>query len=279
MPPGTVQSAALRGLSVTYREAGAGPPLLLVHGLFVSHAEWDDVVPLLARRFRCIAPDLPGHGESDCPSPADYPYTREAYAETLRALLEHVEAPRAHVCGHSMGGAVALTLAADHPDQVDRLVVIDSACFEFPMPLKGRLPLLPIVGAVLFKKLYLRPMFRDYFRNDVWSGHPGMDLERVDAFYRSFNRPGARDACYAALQRSIGDVGSLVPKIRRVAAPTRILWGADDRIFPASLGHRLVKEIPDATLDVIPHSGHSPNEEHPEVVAKLITDHLRPEVD
>src|SRR5690606_28965166 len=102
---------------------------------------------------------------------ARYPYTREAFAETVRELLRELGLERAHVCGHSLGGAVALTLAADHPDAVDRLAVLDSAVYEFNIPLKGRIPLIPVVGPIVFKRLYGRSMFRAYFEDDVFSGH------------------------------------------------------------------------------------------------------------
>src|SRR5688572_18304952 len=114
----------LRGLRVRYAEAGSGPPLVLVHGFLVSHREWLPILPFLTKRFRCILPDLPGFGGSEKRSPNDYPYTRESFAETVADVMSALEVPRAHVCGHSMGGSVAITLAADRPEMVDKLVLI-----------------------------------------------------------------------------------------------------------------------------------------------------------
>ncbi len=264
---------SLRGLRLRYAEAGEGPPLLLVHGFLVSHEEWLPVLPMLARRFRCIAPDLPGAGKSDKPAPGSYPYTREAFAETLTDLLASLEIGRAHVAGHSMGGAVAMTLAADHPEQIERLTVIDSECYPFPMPLKGRLPTLPLVGSLVFKGLYRRPVFRDYFKNDVWSGHAGFDPARADAYYADFTPRHSRQAAYEVLHRAVMDVDGLAPKIARIVAPTLIVWGDEDRIFPPSLAHRLVREITNSRLEIIEHSGHAPNEEHPQRVADLLIAH------
>lgn len=254
-------------------EAGEGPPLLLVHGLLVSHLEWLPVMERLSRSFRCIAPDLPGFGLSDKPPAQRYPYTREAFAETLHELLRSIDVPRAHVCGHSLGGAVALTLAADFPDAVDKLALLDSAVYDFRIPVKGRVPLLPVVGPLVFKRLYGRAMFRAYFADDVFSGHDGVDLERVDAYYTHFDGPGGRDAAYLALQRTV-DVVSLLPKIARVEADTLILWGDEDRLVPVGLAHRLVREMRRARLEVIEGSGHAPNEEHPERTAELLHAHF-----
>jgi len=267
------KDVALRGLRVHYAEIGSGPPLVLIHGFLVSHREWLPVLPYLASSFRCILPDLPGFGESEKRAPGDYPYTREAFAETVSDLMTALDLPRAHVCGHSMGGSVAITLAADHPERVNKLVLIDSASYPFPLPFKGKLPLMPVLGAVIFKRLYGRGMFRDYFQNDVWSGHPGVDLAAVDKYYEDFDSHEAREAGYAVLQRTI-DVVALGPKISRIRAPTLIIWGDEDRIFPLGLGHRLVKDIPGARLRILDTCGHAPNEEKPEETAKMITAHL-----
>lgn len=264
----------LRGLRLHYAEMGSGPPLLLVHGLAVSHEEWLPTLPLLARHFRCIAPDLPGHGKSEKRSPADYAYTREAFADTVADLLSALGIARAHVCGHSMGGGIALVLAADRSEMVDRLVVIDPLSLPSPLPIKGRIPLLPIFGPVFWRQLYKRRLFHDYFKDDVWSGHAGVDMAQVDRYYETFDTPDAREATYAALRSTVVDVSSLGPKIARVRAPTLIVWGEEDRIFPVALGPRLSREIPGSRLHVIEKCGHAPNEEKPAETAELLIEHL-----
>lgn len=263
----------LRGVRVRYGEIGEGPPLVLVHGFLVSHKEWLPMVPLLAKQFHLIVPDLPGFGASEKRGGDGYAYTREAFAETVADLMSAVGVARAHVCGHSMGGGIALSLAADRPELVDRLCVIDSMSYEFDTPLKGRLPQLPFLGPIIFKKLYGRALLRDYFKNDVWSGHPGIDLRQVDSYFDDFDPREARDAAYTCLMRTL-DVKSLGPKIPRVRAKTLVVWGDDDRIIPLALGRRLAHEIPGARLRIVPHSGHAPNEEHAAATAELVAGHL-----
>lgn len=269
----TQHAVELRGLRMAVHEAGSGPPLLLVHGLLVNHLEWAPVIARLAGSFRCIAPDLIGFGQSDKPSEKRFPYTREAFVETLRDLLRELEIARAHVAGHSLGGAIAIQLAADHPELVDRLAVVDSAVYEFRLPMKGRLPLVPVLGPITFKRLYGRKMFRAYFEDDVFSGHGGVDLDRVDAYYDDFDGPGGRDAAYAALLNTL-DVASVTPRIRRVQAETLVVWGDDDRLVPVGLAHRLARDIPRARLEIVARSGHAPNEEHPDRVADLLREHF-----
>ena len=255
-------------------ERGEGPALLLIHGFLVSHKEWLSVLPALSERFRVIAPDLPGAGASEKISPERYPYTLDSFASTLFEVLDVLEVPQAHVVGHSMGGGIAITLAADRPERVDRLVLCDSASYAFRLPWKGKLPFLPGIGPLLMKHLYGRAMMRDYFRNDVWSGHAGVDLARVDEYFSDFDPTEAREAGYATLMRSLADVSPLASKIRAIRAPTLVIWGDEDRLFPTALGERLARDIPKATLRIVPHSGHAPNEEHPNLFASWVREHL-----
>ena len=102
----TPHDLLIRGVRVRYFEAGSGPPLVLIHGFLVNHKEWALVIPGLAKHFRVIAPDLPGFGESE--RPAEFRYEREGYAEVVRDLIAGLDIPRAHIAGHSMGGAIAL---------------------------------------------------------------------------------------------------------------------------------------------------------------------------
>lgn len=263
----------VRDLGIRVVEVGQGPPLLLVHGFLVSHREWEPVLPLLANDFRCIAVDLPGFGKSAKPSPEQFAYTRETYAELLGGLLDVLGVDKAHVCGHSMGGGIAMTLAADHPDRVDRLSVVDTVSYPFKPPLKGRLPLLPGIGSFIFKKLYGRTLFRDYFVNEVFSGKKDrVNFDRVDAYYDDFDAPGGRDAAYAALPQTV-DVAGLGPKIGQVRAKTLVVWGDEDRIFPLPFGRRLAEDLPDGRLRIVTDSGHAPNEEHPQALADLLVAH------
>ena len=101
---------------------GNGPPVVLLHGLFVDHRIWDGVTAALAEEFRVVAPDLPGFGESEKPGPSRFDYGVDAFAEAIADLYAGLEIGRAALVGHGLGAAIALTVAARHPELVSHLV-------------------------------------------------------------------------------------------------------------------------------------------------------------
>lgn len=111
------------GLSLHYRSLGNGEPVLLIHGLGGSGADWALQIPALERRFRVIVPDLPGCGSSSPPRGA---YSIRGFASALWSLIDHLDVPRVNVVGFSMGGAVALEMALERPTFVPRLALINS---------------------------------------------------------------------------------------------------------------------------------------------------------
>ena len=261
-----------RGIRMRVLEAGLDQPapLVLIHDFLASHLEFDDVIDSLARRFHVIVPDLPGFGESEKPSPSKYAYGVESFAEAMADLIAAYGVGRACVLGHGLGGAVALTLATHHAELVTRLVLVAPRCYPFPLAWRARMPLLPVIGGVLFKQLYGRRVFRNYFQRDVHSPGSGVPLERLDQMYDNFNSPSARESAHAVL-RSMLDTRPVVARIPRISRPTLVTWGRDDRLAPASFALKLVREIPNARLELF-DTGHSPHEERPSEFVYIVTE-------
>ena len=274
MPQRVMRDITARGVRTRVVEAGEGrgPPLLLVHGFLVSHREFDDVLEPLAERFHVIAPDLPGFGESEKPNPTRYPYGIETFAEAIADLIAAFGVGRAALLGHSMGGAVALTVAARHPELVQRLVVVDPLSYPYPLTFRARLPLIPVIGGIIFKQLYGRGMFRAYFREDVFSAGFELPLDRIDEHYALFNTPAARESAYAVMRAAL-DTRPVVARLGRISAPTLVMWGRGDRIFPSNFSQRLAREIQNASLEIM-DTGHSPHEERPREFVALVTEFL-----
>src|SRR5689334_4175831 len=119
----TVHHVMLHGHRVTYRTAGSGPVVLLVHGIAGTSEQWADIAPILAESFTVVAPDLLGHGQSAKPI-GDY--SLGAYAVSMRDLLIALGHRRATVVGHSLGGGIAMQFAYEYPVFCERLVVVSS---------------------------------------------------------------------------------------------------------------------------------------------------------
>jgi pimeloyl-ACP methyl ester carboxylesterase len=249
--------------------------VILIHGLFVDHSSWNEVVSCLRPEFRLIAPDLPGFGESEKPPANRFPYGVEAFTEAVADLYAGLGLGRSAVVGHALGGAVALTLAARHPELVQRLVLIDALCYDAPLDVKRRVAMMPLVGGLVFKQLWGRATFRAYFREAMFSMPSRLPHARIDHYYTLFNSPAARGSALATL-RSTADTRAVVAQTTRIQTPTLVIWGRRDRIYPAGLGQRLAREIRGAGFEVI-DAGHAVHEECPDRVAGLISQFLRAE--
>jgi pimeloyl-ACP methyl ester carboxylesterase len=261
------RDVASRGARVRFVEAGAGKPLVLVHDYLSSHLAWEDALPRLATRFRVIAPDLPGFGESEKPPPNRYAYGLQAFSESLADVIAAVGVSRVSICGHAMGGAIALTLAANHPHLVDKLVLASPLVYPPRPDALTRLASTPIIGPIVFKQLYGRTVFRRHFHDRVYGGATPVPEARIDYLFDLFNVPAAREAAYATML-SLNDTRPLMASLSRVSAPALIAWGRADRVSPVDQGRRLARELRGARFEVL-ECGHSPPEECPDAFVDL----------
>src|SRR5215472_9532141 len=141
-----IRDVAARGARIRFAEAGSGMPLLLVHDYLASRVAWEDVVPKLAERFHVIVPDLPGFGESEKPPPSRYRYDFDGFSESLVDLVAALGLGRISLCGHAMGGAVTLTLAATYPHVVRKLILVNPLVYPPRPDAQSRIAGLPLLG-------------------------------------------------------------------------------------------------------------------------------------
>ncbi len=249
------------------------PPILLLHGFMLSHWAWREVLPLLPKDREVWAVDLPGFGESDRPSPAQFAYDLPAYAALIDELLGRLCAREVDVVGHSMGGGVALTMAARYPSRLGRVVAISPAILPLPLPPEGKVLLTPGVGLFLWKTFVTkdqmrRMMLRDHFRD------PRPVTEAfVDYYWERLNRAGGREASYAAL-RTLGTASAANPDIEAVRVPTLLVFPDEDRVVPLTLGRELLRRIPGARLEILPACGHNAQLERPDELVRLFSPFL-----
>lgn len=246
------------GLDTSFLTAGAGPPLVLLHGASAAGAlGWYPIIGALAKRFYVIAPDCPGYGESAKPAA---PYDTPFFLEWLDGFLDALDVGAVMLAGLSQGGAISLKFALRRPERVERLVLVDAA------GLTNRLPLGFVLGIVWAALLPSERAARWVMRYVV-SDPEQIDESVVDLLtYGGLvaQAPGGR----RVLWRGRGRVTRKVPasQLRRIRQPTLLLWGEDDRIFPVSIAQSAAKTIPDASLYVVPKAGHAPMFEQPQAL-------------
>jgi len=266
---------------VAYLESGPleAPPLLLVHGIPTSSYLWREVMRLLGPRYRCLAPDLMGLGDSE-PSPGT-PLHMTAQAEMLEAFMAAHGHRRFAVICHDQGGAAAQLLCARRPELVTCLVATNCVCFNnWPVPVIARLqalmslPLLPglLIRAGVFHLLETRTPLSS-FRRGVYNRARFSDEAMGEYLRPLLQSPESRERFIRfMLAGSPRHTEAALPGLRRFERPTKVIWAADDKYISPSWGKRLQEEIPGAEpLELVPFCGHFWQEERPaEFVSHMI---------
>ncbi len=255
------------GVEVHYISAGWGEPVfLLLHGFGASTFSWREVMAPLSAMGTVIAYDRPSSGLTARPMPGDWtgrsPYGPEAQADMAVHLLDALGARGAILVGHSAGGAVAMLAALRHPERVEALVLVDPAA-EFGGPALAA----GLLGSPQGRRI-LQKVVRgiDTWGNDAltqaWHD-PSKITPAIREGYSAALRAENWDRGLVELTRASRPVG-LAKKLRKIAAPTLVITGDDDRIVPTKGTISLAAKIPGARLAVIPECGHLPQEERPE---------------
>ena len=267
----------IHGHDVGYRRAGSGPALLLIHGMAGSSRTWREVMPALAQGHDVIAPDLLGHGESAKPV-GDY--SLGAFASGLRDLLSLLDVDRVTVVGQSLGGGVALQLAYQHPELVERLVLVGSG--GLGREVSWMLRALTLPGAELIMPLLFPRIVAD--RGDAVSRRIhrlGIRAPHVAEMWRAYSSlSGAPDRrAFLRTLRGVVDPGgqSVSANDRLYLAagmPTLIMWGDSDRIIPIEHAHAAHAAMPGSRLEVFEGVGHFPHVEAPDRFTEVLLDFL-----
>jgi 4,5:9,10-diseco-3-hydroxy-5,9,17-trioxoandrosta-1(10),2-diene-4-oate hydrolase len=252
-----------------------GPPLVLIHGIGASMESWAANIRPLAKTHRVYALDLVGFGSSGKPTA---PYTLSFLAQFVADFMRGQDIAQASIIGHSLGGGVALKLAIEHAEKVDRLVLVGSAGLGREGHIFFRLGSLPLVGEYLTRPS--RERTAQFLEEMVYD--PGMVTEElVDLHYDLMSRPGAQEA-YLSTVRSIATVfgtrravlRSIVDNLDRITAPTLVVWGEQDEILPVAHAHVAAEAIPNARLHIFQECGHFVQMEKVEAFNALVSQFL-----
>ncbi|AKM43002.1 2-hydroxy-6-oxo-2,4-heptadienoate hydrolase [Burkholderia contaminans] len=262
------------GIDTNYHDTGDGPPVLLIHGSgpgVTAYANWRLTMPALAERFRVIAPDMAGFGETE--RPLGYVYSMDHWVDHALGLLDALSVERAHVIGNSFGGALALALAIRAPERVGRLVLMGAAGTRFTLTegldaVWGYTPSIANMRALLDIFAFDRALVND---------------ELAKLRYDASVRPGYQEAFAnmfpAPRQRWVDALASDDAKLRALTHDTLIVHGREDRVIPLASSQKLLELLPNAQLHVFGRCGHWTQIEHAERFNRLVIDHFSESTD
>ena len=270
--PGTpTATAEVDGLRLRYRDGGSGEPVLLLHGIGRSLEDWTEQHDRLSDRYRVISLDLPGFGYSDrLPGST----TLTGLAAALPRFLDAVGvAGPVHVVGHSLGGAVAMRLAADRPERARSLVLANSAGFGKEVTFALRVLAVRPLGALL-----LRPSRTGATRTTqaIFRDRSFATAERIEHAFALSGRP-AHSRTLLEVARELGGFRgvhepwrtALLADLTAHDIPTLVVWGDRDLILPAAHLEAARAALPQAETHLFPATGHMPQIERADAFAEL----------
>lgn len=248
------------GTTLHMRDTGPrdGRPVILIHGFGSSLHTWNDWARLLETDRRVIRFDLPGHGLSPADRTGDYSDAR--VMAVILGIMDRLGLEQADFVGNSIGGRIAFTFAATHPERVRKLVLVSPDGYESPGFTYGVAPEVPVVASAL--RLWLpRPLLR-LTLGAAFADSAAVTEPLVSRYYDLIRAPGVRAAMLERMRQTV-----LVPPepiLARVEAPVLLLWGEEDGVIPVGTARSYDRALPHVETVLLPQLGHVPQEEGPE---------------
>jgi len=258
----TVKMAEIDGNKVRYLEEGTSKDtLLLLHGLGASAERWEDVIPLFAKKFRVIVPDLIGFGYSDKPS---IDYTTDYFAEFMSKFVEKVGIKEMSIIGSSLGGQIAAEFIINQNADVKKLVLVSpSGVMKHSTP---------ALNAYISAALYPNT---DSALNafQAMSGRKKIDEKIVSGFIERMQLPNAKMAFMSTLL-GLSNSKVITEKLQLITIPTLIVWGENDPVIPIEYAQSFISGINDCRFYKMLGCGHTPYAEEPDTFFQIVSDFL-----
>jgi len=247
------------GTIVHVRDTGPrdAKPVILIHGFGSSLHTWEEWAKMLERDYRVIRFDMPGAGLSP-PDPTNN-YTDTRVIGLLLSLMKQSGVERAALIGNSIGGRIAWTMAAAHPNRVEKLVLVSPDGFASPTFAYGEKIEAP---AILHASKYFLPQ---------WALRPNLEVayadpeqltdETLGRYHDLLLATGNRAAMIDRMEQTV--LTDPLPKLKTIQAPVLLLWGQEDGLIPISNARDYLEILPNARLTALPDVGHVPQEEAP----------------
>ena len=258
------------GMQVHYRDEGSGMPLVLIHGTAASLHTWDAWTNELKNNYRVIRLDIPAFGLTG-PHPAQ-DYSIETYASFIDHFLAKLNVDSIYLSGNSLGGNIAWYYAAEHPEKVKKLILIDPSGYprDGEMPWIFKLARTPVLNSII---RYITPKsIIEKNLQQVYFDDSKITSKLIDRYYDMALREGNRTAF---IDRAKTDMIDHTSKLKALTTPTLLIWGKEDSWIPVSDGNRFLSDLPNAQLVILENSGHVPMEENPEESLEILLNFLK----
>jgi 4,5:9,10-diseco-3-hydroxy-5,9,17-trioxoandrosta-1(10),2-diene-4-oate hydrolase len=267
---------SVAGLKIRFLEKGKGPPLVLLHGMGGSLEWWEYNLDAFSRKYRTIAFDFPGFGYS---TKSGLDFSKNSASDFMISFLDAFQIPKASLIGNSMGGLIAFLTAANQPERIDKLILVDTVGFEIKLSILLRLgtvfPLGELTLSVrnhLIARIFLNRMFYDSQK---------VPDQLIPTVLEIFDMAQTRKACLRILRSGV-DLKGLKKEIclrvrdRAGSLPhkTLIIWGANDKVAPLNQAYVGKNLIRNSQLHVFDKCGHLPQVEWPEEFNHLVLEFL-----
>nr|WP_210246095.1 alpha/beta hydrolase [Methylobacterium gnaphalii] len=281
----TYYRAQVDGISIFYREAGPkdAPTIVLLHGFPSSSRMFDTLIPLLASRYHLIAPDYPGFGQSEAPSPARYHYTFDHLAETTNRLLEQLNIDRYILYMQDYGGPVGFRILVQHPDRVSAIVVQNANAYKEGLGSKwtaiAQYWADPKANLEIFRAFTSLEGAKQ--RHIAGSPHP--ERYNPDTWtdeYATLSRPDEQEIQAELLfdyQTNVASYPEWQAWLRAHKPPMMVLWGKYDVSFIVAGAEAYKRDVPDAEVHIL-DAGHFALDEKVDEIAELMLRFLSKQV-
>lgn len=250
------------GIKSCYLEAGEGSvPVLLLHGAMANSLNWYEVMPQLARRFRVIAPDVVGYGESDKPN---VNYDRAYYAGWLAGFTKALDLAKVSLVGNSLGGAIAAEFALQHPEQVERLILVNSMSLGKLSAMAAPSYTWGVVKAQMSPQKIKPEQLEKIWQGIVYDSARFNQITKAIGDYslEVLARPNGTRPFWHGQTQAVKPFSK--NQLASIKVPTLLLWGEADKIAPLKYAQEVQQFIPGAKLEIMEKAGHAPFFDRPD---------------
>lgn len=278
----TYRTVEVGGVGIFYREAGPrdAPTILLLHGFPSSSRMYDTLMPLLADRYHVVAPDYPGFGHSDAPSPDAFAYTFDHLAEVIEGFVEALELDRYVLLQQDYGGPIGMRLAARHPERVRAIVVQNAVAHEEGLgPLWEARKAFWTDRAAHEQKVISAFTSLEGARQRHIGSSPRPERYNPDTWIDEaamLTRPGQtriQAELFYDYRSNVAAYPDWQAWLRRHSPPLLVVWGRYDPSFTVAGAHAYARDVPDAEIHIL-DAGHFALDEKLDEIAALIRDFL-----